>query len=307
MPMRIGTSVSLALLLGLATARGSIAPGEAQIKGGRSDTRGLLPASSRAVGPILDSVVTFTDSSRTIDEPERIQRELLQTDRLISVIQSKIDRSGSAQAQDRFHDALERQREAREAYGDKRLARATRLTREARSLAREGAVLVGPPEEDPAYVGHSIDRAAEALSIAEDVLRGTQDPGIWKRYNLLRNDLDDARALHRDGATRLAYSRATGVRDGVLVLLQDCERLPIPEDTASRAIRNAEHAIDTAGKELGPSPGVPASRWKREAVDQLSKAHLAFAHGDYRWALIYSKLVERNLEQAVTAQRAASS
>lgn len=307
MQLRIGASVSLALLFGLASARGSIAPGEAHIEWGRLASPGPLPASLRAVGPISDSVATIADSSRGVDESERVVRELQQTDRLISVLGPKIGRSGNSKAQDQFRDAIARERDAKDAYVEKQLARAARLTREARSLAREAAVLAGPPEEDPAYVGHALDHAADALSIAEDVLRGTGDPGVWKRFNLLRNDLDGARALYRDGATRLAYSRATEIRDQVLDLLQDCERLPIPEDTASRAIRNAEHALDSAGKELGTTPKPHASRWRREAEDQLMKARTAFAHGDYRGALIYSKLVERNLEQAIAAQRAASS
>ena len=58
-----------------------------------------------------------------------------------------------------------------------------------------------------------------------------------------------------------------------------------------------------AKKELGKNPNASALRLQREAAGQLTKARSAFARREYRDAVIHSRLVERNLENAVAAQR----
>ena len=49
-----------------------------------------------------------------------------------------------------------------------------------------------------------------------------------------------------------------------------------------------------------------ATRLSREARAQMAKAKAAFARKNYRDTLLHSKLVERNLELAVSAQRSAT-
>src|SRR5512138_1083697 len=133
-------------------------------------------AAPQAIGTAAFSIAAGPSSSTPLlagEEPPRteaesIGRELTHTDRLIAVLKPKILRSGGAQAQSRFADAVAREKEARDAFAHSLYARATRLTREARSLAREAAVMVGPPENDPLYVARSLDNAEEALALAHD-------------------------------------------------------------------------------------------------------------------------------------------
>lgn len=238
-----------------------------------------------------------------VSEPDRIARELLHTDRLISVLRTKVFRSGNANARDHFGEAIKREREARDAYDLRLYARSARLTREARSLAREAAVMVGPPEEDPVYVSRTIEHAGDALGLADDLLRSVARPAFTKRYSGLEKDLAGARELYKAGEMKRAHAKAVAVRDGVLELLRDFDDLPVSPDTASKALQGAEKALEQASKELGKKPNASALRLQREALDQLTKARSAFARKEYRDAVIHSRLVERNLENAVAAQR----
>lgn len=242
-------------------------------------------------------------SAKAPTEQERLEHDLLHTDRLIRVLRAKIHRSGNSGAQERFTAAMKREREAREAFDQSHFARSSRLTHEARTLAREAAVMVGPPEEDPAYVARTLDRAGEALTLALEVFDQGAGGSIWKRYNGLKNDLTRARSLHKEGDTREAYRMALEVRNSVLDLLTEAEDLPIPASTASKALQRVEQAVNRASKELGPSPREEAAEWQREASGHLAKAKQSYGRKDYRSSMIYSKLALRVLDQAVTAQR----
>ena len=324
MRARIGTALCLSLLLGLFAPRAVDRPLAANSSGGRAASPGagistspaaapapFIPFIAVAVGPpVLPTAswpsgiaATPVAEGEAPSEPDRIARELLHTDRLISVLRPKVFRSGNSNAKDHFGDAIKREREARDAYDLRLYARAARLTREARSLAREAAVMVGPPEEDPVYVSRAIEHAGDALGLADDLLRSVARPSLTKRYAGLEKELAGARELYKAGDMKSAHAKAIAVRDGVLELLRDCDDLPVSPDTASKALQGAEKALEQASKELGTKPNSSALRLQREALDQLTKARSAFARKEYRDAVIHSRLVERNLENAVAAQR----
>ena len=130
-----------------------------------------------------------------------------------------------------------------------------------------------------------------------------QDPNVRRRYADLTNQLANARHLYKTGAMKRAYAQAVAVRDGVLDLLAECDEIPVSSDTATKALKRAERAVDRVGRELGTKPIAPAQRWQREAQGQLGKARAAFARKEFRDVVIHSKLVERNLDEAVAAQR----
>ena len=163
--------------------------------------------------------------------------------------------------------------------------------------------MVGPPEEDPVYVSRAIEHAEDALRLADGPVRGVARPSVTKRYEGLEKQLAGARELYKAGEIKRAHTGAMAVRDGVLDLLRDCDDLPVSPDTASKALEGAERAIERASKELGKKPSPSALRLQKEALGQLAKARSAFARKEYRDAVIHSKLVERNLESAVAAQR----
>jgi hypothetical protein len=290
---------------------GTITPGTAETPQAASKPWGRTAgpaagnAPSQAVGPFFIGprpplAIALVNAP---SEAERSEQDLLHTDRLIRVLRAKIHRSGNTKAQERFLHARKREEEAREAFEQSQFARATRLTMEARTLAREAAVMVGPPDEDPAYVGRMLDRADDALHLAREVLDQGAGPSLWKRYHGLRNDLGRARELHEEGDTGEAYRSAIAVRNSVLDLLTEAEDLPIPASTASQAVRRVEQAMKRASEELGKSPREEAERWRRQAAGHLAKAKQSYARKDYRNSVLYSKLALRVLDQAVTAQR----
>jgi hypothetical protein len=273
---------------------------------GRTARPAVATAPSQAVGPFFvgPRLPPATAPAATPpSESERLQEDLLHTERLLRVLRAKIQRSENPTAQDRFAAALKRQGEARDAFDQNHLARASRLTLEARTMARDSAFMVGPPEDDPAYVARALDRAGEALTLALEVFDRGASPSVWSRYHGLKNDLTHARELHKGGNTREAYRKGIAVRDAVLDLLTQTDDLPIPAGTASKALRRVEKAIDRAVKDMGPSPKEDAARWQRAASGHLAKAKQSYARKDYRSAVIYAKLAVRVLDQAVTAQR----
>lgn len=298
-------TLSLACVLLGAFAGPAENPRAASQSWGRTARPAVATAPSPAVGPLFDPhhPSGVEPAAKPLSEQERLQQDLLHTDRLIRVLRAKIHRSGNSGAQDRFREAMERERHAREAFVQSHFARSSRLTHEARTLAREAAVMVGPPEEDPAYVGRMLARAGEALTLAHEVFDQGAGSSIWKRYNALKNDLTRARGLHKEGDTREAYRMALEVRNSVLDLLTEAENLPIPAPTASKAVRRVEHALKRASKELGPHPKEAAAAWHEEASGYLAKAKQSYGRKDYRNTMIYSKLALRVLDRAVTAQR----
>src|SRR6266571_3197938 len=256
----IGTVLGFSLLLGLFAPRAVDGPLAADSSGGRAASSGagssaspaaapapFPPAVAVAIGPpALPTVAwpgaiegTAVSEADSVSEPEGIARELLHTDRLISVLRLKVFRSGNSKAQEHFGYAIKRERDAREAFDLRLYARSARLTREARSLARESAVMVGPPEEDPVYVSRAIEHAGDALGLAYDLLRSVDRPSFTKRYSGLEKDLEGARELYKAGEIKRAHAKAIAVRDGVLELLRDCDDLPVSPDTASKALQGA--------------------------------------------------------------------
>jgi hypothetical protein len=299
--------VRITLALATAMTLGSVSP--LGVTGQRLETRAgraAPPATgtaavSNAAGP--SSSTSAGAGEAPLSESESIRRELTHTDRVIAVLKPKIFRTGNTQAQSRFGEAVTREKEARDAFSRNLYARATRLTREARSIAREAAVMVGPPEDDPVCVGRAIDNAEDALSLARDVFDQGANPEVWRRYQALRGSLQESRRQLEAGDTRVAYRRAVQVRDGVLVLLQDSQNLPVPASTAERALKQAGEAYDRGTRELGANPKESALKWQREAQGQLAKAKSAFQHREYRDSILHAKLVERSLDEAIAAQR----
>jgi tetratricopeptide (TPR) repeat protein len=299
--VRITLALATAMTLGSVSSLG-VSGQRLETRAGRAATPATSTAAvSNAAGP---SSSIPTDAGQTPpSESESIRRELTHTDRVIAVLKPKVFRTGNSQAQSRFGEAVAREKEARDAFSRSLYARATRLTREARSLAREASVMVGPPEDDPIYVGRAIDNAEDALSLARDVFDQGANPAVWRRYEALRGDLQEARRQLEAGEAREAYRQAVQVRDGVLDLLQDSQNLPVPASTAERALKQAQEAYDRATRELGANPKQNALRWRREALGQLAKAKSAFQHREYRDSILHAKLVERSLDEAITAQR----
>src|SRR5688572_5529776 len=245
---RITLSLAGVLVSG-AFAGSAESPRAASQSWGRTARPAVVTAPSQAVGPLLfDRHRAAAFAAKPPTESERLQQDLLHTDRLIRVLRAKIHRSGNSGAQDRFVSAMKREREAREAFAQSHFARSSRLTREARTLAREAAVMVGPPEDDPEYVARTLDRAGDALTLALEVFDQGAGPSIWKRYNGLKNDLTRARGLHQEGGTREAYRMALEVRNSILDLLTEAEDLPIPPSTASKALERVEQALSRASK-----------------------------------------------------------
>jgi hypothetical protein len=301
--VRITLTLATAMTLGAMSPLG-ISDQRLETRAGRAASPATGTAAvSNAAGP--SSSISTATGDAPLSESESILRELTHTDRVIAVLKPKVFRTGNTQAQSHFGEAVAREKEARDAFGKSLYARATRLTREARSLARKAAVMVGPPENDPVYVARAIDNADEALVLARDVFDQGAGEEVWRRYRDLREDLDEARRQLDSGDERSAYRRAVKVRDGVLDLLQDSQNLPVPASTAERALKQAQEAYDRALSELGANPKESALRWRREAQGQLAKARSAFQKREYRDSILHAKLVERSLDEAITAQRSA--
>jgi hypothetical protein len=251
-----------------------------------------------AVGPSPQSA-----RESSISEAERVSREIIRTNRLIGSVEPKVNRSQSDKAKDDLATAVARQVESRDALAQSQLARAMRLTLEARAFAKSAGIKVGPPADDPETVARALDQTDDALDRADDVLREGAGPSERRRFDTLWAQQKEAHGYHKDGEHRRAYAATRKVRDGVLELLRDCADLPVSEVTARKALDRAERAMEQAKDELKERPGAEARRHERAAEDQMQKARSAFTRRNYRDTLLHAKLVERNLELALDAQR----
>jgi len=246
-----------------------------------------------------------THASAT-DEATRAKAELERTEAILRPVKTKVVRSFNKKAREEFGTATARQKEAREAFAENLYARAERLTLEARSLARAIAVHLGPPEDDADYVAMTLDRTDDALKRAREVLQESGSAEERDQLTALERRQKESRRFLREGGTRKAYASTRDVRDGVLTLLRDCDDLPVPEETAAKALKRASRSLEQAKGELGERLNAAANRLAQEARAQMAKARAAFARKNYRDTLLHSKLVERNLELAVSAQRSAT-
>lgn len=248
-----------------------------------------------------------SSASTQLDEGARVSQSIERTEVVLRSVRAKVVRSFNKKAREEFETALRLQRESREALAQTLFARADRLTQESRSLAREIAVHLGPPQDDPDYVAMTLGRTDDAIGRAKEVLSGSGGSEERNRLQSLERRQKEARRLLKDGSTRDAYAATREVRDGVLTLLRDCDDLPVPAETAERALKRASRALDQAKGELGERPNKSAEKLARDARSQMEKARGAYARKNYRDTLLYSKLVERDLELAVNAQRGSTS
>lgn len=259
-----------------------------------------VPAASNGVpGP--------SPSNNGDDEGTRVGKEIASTERFLAAVRNKVLRSRNRAARQDFIEASRIQIQARESLEEHLFARADRLTLDARERARQIAVRLGPPQDDPDYVAMSLDQTDDALKRAGEVLKGAGRPVEHDRLSALSAAQKEARSLHGKGKTRASYEATRKVRDGVLTLLRECDDLPVPPATAERALERAVRSMEHAHAELGDRATGPAATLEREARDQLGKARAAFARKNYRDTLLYAKLVERKLERALAAQRETTS
>jgi len=236
-------------------------------------------------------------------ESDRVLREQYVTERYMSRTQRAVMLSKNTRAIKLFTSALEFQSDSRDAYHDRQFARAERLTVAARDFTERASRMVGPPREDPDYVELILKRTDDALERAKDVLRNGASRNDWDRLNGLKNNQKDAWDVFKDGGLGAAYKQTLSIREGVLALLRQLEDLPVPRDTAEKAIGGAQAALEQASKELGPKAGPEATRQVRLAGEYLTKARQSFSRGSYRSALLQAKVVERHVEHAVDAAR----
>jgi hypothetical protein len=268
---------------------------------------GADSSAANVYGPFQASYASSSDprqSRPALAESERVAREVIRTNRLLASVEPKVNRSGNDKAKDDLSTAVSRQVEARQAMAESQFARAMRLTLEARAYVKSAGTKVGPLEDDPDAVGRALEQTDDALARARDVIEDSGDPRARRSHETLEVKQRAARDLLKEGKTRRAFAETRQVRDGVLQLLRSAE-LPVSEDAAKKALKRAEHATERAEVDLGARPTLEARRYEREAKAQLQKARVAHARRNYRETLLYAKLVERNLELAVAAQRLA--
>jgi len=239
-------------------------------------------------------------------EADRVSAELERTERFVGRAQKSIVLSKNTRAIKLFTSALDFQSDSREAYKVRQYARAERLTLASRDFADRASRMVGPPREDPDYVEHVLRRTDDALDRAQDVLKTGAGRYAWSQHEELKEEQKDAWKVFKSGDVGSAYKQTLGVREGVLVLLRQLQDLPVPRETAEKAIGGAQAALEQASRELGPKPSLEAMRLVRLANEYLVKARQSFSRGSYRSALLQAKVVERHVEHAVDVGRPGS-
>jgi hypothetical protein len=238
-----------------------------------------------------------------LSEADRVANELERTERFVSRAQRSIVLSKNTRAMKLFASAVDFQSDSREASKVRQYARAERLTLAARDFADRASRMVGPPREDPGYVEHVLRRTDDAIERAKDVLRTGASRSAWRRHEDLTQEQKEAWKVFKGGDVGSAYKQTLGVREGVLVLLRQQRDLPVPRETAEKAIGGAQAALEQANRELGPKPSMEAVRLVRLATEYLVKARQSFNRGSYRSALLQAKVVERHVEHAVNVGR----
>jgi hypothetical protein len=236
-------------------------------------------------------------------ESDRVSSELERTERFVGRAQKSILLSKNTRAIKLFTSALDFQSDSREACKVRQYARAERLTLAARDFADRASRMVGPPREDPDYVDHVLRRTDDALERAKDVLKTGAGRYAWSQHEELKQEQKDAWKVFKSGDVGSAYKQTLGVREGVLALLRQLQDLPVPRETAEKAIGGAQAALEQASRELGPRPTLEAVRLVRLAGEYLTKARQSFSRGSYRSALLQAKVVERHVEHAVDVGR----
>jgi len=246
------------------------------------------------------------DSPR-VSESERVSREVVRTDRMLGEVDAKVSRTRNEKAKVDLESGRARQQEAKTALTSSFYARAMRLTLEARAFGKSALIKVGPANQDPEFVERALEQTDDALHRADDLIDGARTSRTRRRFGDLEDQQKKARQVFKDGDVPSAYSLTRRVRDGVLDLLRQIADLPVSQDTAKRAIRRAERAMSQADDDLGEHPSARARRLEREAQAQLERARASYERESYRDALLHAKLVERNLELAIDAERVATS
>lgn len=278
---------------------------------------GILAAAPAARASVLDEQVygpfpvrlaaAERPDSPQVTEAERVSREVVRTDRILDEVGAKVGRTHNDKAKADLENARSRQDDAKSALTSNQFARAMRLTLEARAFGKSSLIKVGPADQDPDYVARALDHTDDALDRADELLDDVAGQAAHRRFDSLKGQQKKARQIYKDGDFPASYSLTRKVRDGVLDLLRQIADLPVSEDTAKRALRRAERAFTQADEDLGRRPTAQARRLEQAARVQMEKARSSYNRGSYRDALLHAKLVERNLELAIDAERVATS
>jgi len=262
------------------------------------------PRPKKTVAAVAKPVEPQGPTPVIVPESERVGRELDRTDREIARARRSVDKSKNGRAQKTLASANDFQADARDAYKEQQYARSQRLTLASRDYADRASRMVGPPHEDPEYVENVLKRTDDALDRAKDVLKNGANRQDWNKHEALKDAQKEAWKSFKDQKVEDAYKETLAVRSGVLDLLRQLEDLPVPRETAEKAIIGAKAAMEQAGKDLGPKPGVEAQRFVKLANAYLDKARYSYDHKSYKDALLQAKVVEQHLEKAVDAARA---
>lgn len=279
------------------------------IRGGATRAVRAAPGShapSQTPAPRNQSGSLSRNGLHDFTEADRVSTELERTERFVGRAQKSILSSKNTRAIKLFTSALDFQSDSREAAKVRQYARAERLTLAARDFADRASRMVGPPREDPDYVEHVLRRTDDALERAKDVLRTGAGRNAWSQHEELKQEQKEAWRVFKSGDVVGAYRDTQGVREGVLALLRELPDLPVPRETAEKAIGGAQMALDQANRDLGPKPSLEAVRLVRLANEYLAKAKQSFSRGSYRSALLQAKVVERHVEHAVDVGRPGS-
>jgi hypothetical protein len=265
----------------------------------KTPTSGKPPSAAQSLGEAPRSSAPHEG----LTESDRVAFELERTERFVTRAQRSILLSKNTRAMKLFTSALDFQSDSREASKVRQYARAERLTLAARDFADRASRMVGPPREDPDYVDHVLRRTDDAIERAKDVLKNGAGRYAWRKHEDLKQEQKDAWKIFREGDVGGAYKQTLGVREGILALLRQLQDLPVPRETAEKAIGGAQAALEQANKELGPKPSAEALRLMRLGNEYMAKARQSFQRGSYRSALLQAKVVERHVEHAVDVGR----
>lgn len=199
---------------------------------------------------------------------DKVENELVQTDRLIENIRPKVEESGNERAQDVLENAAQNQTSAWDAFRARALRRALGLTLAARAQAKKAFDLV---ELKPDRVQAELERTDEVLSELGPGVRRSEEPKVRELWRMAENEQATARqefdrqhyrlALKFTFAARLhAWSAFKLVRRNA-----DPEKLKAELDRTDDLLERVKEPVEASGNERARQLLQKAGNWQEQA------------------------------------------
>jgi hypothetical protein len=199
---------------------------------------------------------------------EKVENELVQTDRVIENVRPKVEESGNERAQNVLNNAVQSQTSAWDAFREQALRRALGLTLTARAQAKQAFALV---ELNPDRVQAELERTGDVLTELGPQVGRSEEPKVRELWRMAQSEQATARQEFDRQHLRLALKFTFAARLHAWAAFKlvrrnaDPEKLKAELDRTYDLLERVKEPVEASGNERARQLLQKAGNWQEQA------------------------------------------